>query len=81
MRSPSPSLAAKDLLGRARELPGARLASAGLTNRDIAGKRFISPRTVEDHLGVVDRKLEVADCGALASRAATDPVLRPVVSS
>jgi DNA-binding CsgD family transcriptional regulator len=63
------------------ELHVARLASAGLTNRDIAGQLFISPRTVENHLGAVYRKLGVANRAALASRAMTDPVLRPVTSS
>lgn len=60
------------------ELHVARLAAGGLTNRDIAGQLFISPRTVENHLGAVYRKLGVANRSALAARAMTDPVLRPV---
>jgi DNA-binding CsgD family transcriptional regulator len=63
------------------ELHVARLAAAGLTNRDIANQLFISPRTVENHLGAVYRKLGVANRTALATRAMTDPVLRPVASA
>ncbi len=63
------------------ELHVARLASGGLTNRDIAGQLFISPRTVENHLGAVYRKLGVANRSALTARALTDPVLRAVASS
>ena len=72
---------ARPLLAHVVELHVARLAATGLTNRDIAGQLFISPRTVENHLGAVYRKLGVANRAALATRAATDPVLRPVASS
>ena len=63
------------------ELHVARLASGGLTNRDIAGQLFMSPRTVENHLGAVYRKLGVANRAALTARAMTDPVLRAVAST
>lgn len=58
------------------ELHVARLAAAGLTNRDIAGQLFVSPRTVENRLGAVYRKIGVSGRPALVARAASDPVLR-----
>jgi DNA-binding CsgD family transcriptional regulator len=42
-----------------RELRVAQLAAEGSTNRQIAQILFISPRTVEHHLGSVYRKLEI----------------------
>ncbi|HWJ61232.1 MAG TPA: AAA family ATPase [Acidimicrobiales bacterium] len=60
------------------ELHVARLAVTGLTNRDIAGQLFMSPRTVENHLGAVYRKIGVSGRTALTARALADPVLRPV---
>ncbi|MCU1370128.1 MAG: hypothetical protein JWO77_1322, partial [Ilumatobacteraceae bacterium] len=62
------------------ELHVARLAASGLTNRAIAGQLFISPRTVENHLGAVYRKIGVSGRPALAARAQDDPVLRSVSS-
>lgn len=63
-----------DLLS-ALELQVARLAVGGATNRDIAGQLFISPRTVENHLGAVYRKLGVGGRSGLVARAATDDAL------
>jgi DNA-binding CsgD family transcriptional regulator len=59
------------------ELQVARLAVAGSTNRDIANQLFLSPRTVENHLGAVYRKLGVAGRPALLAKAAEDRALRP----
>ncbi len=64
-----------ELLG-ALELQVARLAAAGETNRSIAGALFLSPRTVENHLGAVYRKLGVNGRPGLLARAATDPALQ-----
>lgn len=41
----------------AREVDVLRLVAAGLTNNEVAGRLFISPRTVNWHLGSIYRKL------------------------
>ena len=43
-----------------QEVHIARLAAAGLTNFDIATELFLSPHTVEWHLGKVFAKLGIA---------------------
>jgi DNA-binding CsgD family transcriptional regulator len=49
----------------------AERAAAGASNRDIAQALFITPKTVENHLGNAYRKLGVAGRGELAAALAS----------
>jgi class 3 adenylate cyclase len=66
----------------ASELRVAELVAFGLTNREVAGKAFMSPKTVEAHLARVYRKLGIhsrAELGARIEgrRAKTTEAARP----
>jgi DNA-binding CsgD family transcriptional regulator len=50
----------------------ARLAAEGMTNRQIAGSLFLSPKTVEMHLGRVYRKLGIDSRRMLADHMVED---------
>jgi DNA-binding CsgD family transcriptional regulator len=50
----------------------ARLAAEGLTNREIADRAFLSPKTVEVNLTRIYRKLGVRSRAVLASRLTAD---------
>src|SRR5436190_1246751 len=50
----------------AREVEVLRLVAAGLTNAQVAARLFLSPRTVDRHLGAVYTKLGVATRTAAA---------------
>jgi DNA-binding CsgD family transcriptional regulator len=53
------------------ELRVATLVAQGVSNKDAAAMLFISPKTVEFHLGRVFRKLEVTNRTTLAARLST----------
>ena len=55
------------------ELQVARLVVSGASNRDLAAKLFISPRTVEAHLTAIFRKLGVRNRRELSARADRRP--------
>jgi DNA-binding NarL/FixJ family response regulator len=49
-----------------RESEIARLVASGSTNREIAGLLYISPRTVENHVASILRKLELTSRNEIA---------------
>ncbi|MGW4532821.1 LuxR C-terminal-related transcriptional regulator [Nocardia sp. NPDC004340] len=51
-----------------REREVAELAARGLTNKAIAEQLYLSPRTVEDHLGRILRKLGITGRAGIAHR-------------
>ncbi len=76
---PDPRSASSPLTAREREI--ADLVSRGMTNTAIAGKLFLSVRTVESHLRQIYRKLDVPNRAAL-TRALLDTrhASRPLTS-
>lgn len=58
-----------------RELEIARLAQEGLSNREIAARLYLAPKTVENHLGRVFAKLGVR--GRIELSAALGPIAEP----
>jgi DNA-binding CsgD family transcriptional regulator len=70
-RGTSPVPAALRAVGvTSREMDVLGLVSAGLTNAEIAGRLYLSPRTVETHVASLLAKLAAADRGQLRSRVA-----------
>jgi DNA-binding CsgD family transcriptional regulator len=57
----------------AAELRVAQLAAEGATNRKIAQSLYLSPKTVEMHLGRAYRKLDIASRAELATTLAETP--------
>ena len=60
----------------AQEWRVAQLVAQGLTNREVAGSLFLSPKTIEHHLSAIYRKLGVRSRTQLA-RLFGDEVQRP----
>jgi DNA-binding CsgD family transcriptional regulator len=58
----------------AQELRVALAVSRGATNREVAAELFLSPKTIEFHLGRVYRKLGIRSRTQLASKVATGEV-------
>jgi DNA-binding CsgD family transcriptional regulator len=57
-----------------QEAQVARLARDGLSNQEIAARLFLSPRTVQYHLGKVFTKLGISTRGQLHRALPSDPV-------
>ncbi|MEZ0076470.1 response regulator transcription factor [Planotetraspora sp. GP83] len=66
-RAPDHGPAVQDALS-AQELQIARLAAAGLSNREIGQRLYLSPRTVGSHLYRIFPKLNITSRSQLASR-------------
>jgi DNA-binding CsgD family transcriptional regulator len=56
----------------AAELRVARLAATGHSNRDIAAELFLTPKTIETHLGHAYAKLSINKREELAAALASD---------
>ncbi|HEY2262897.1 MAG TPA: helix-turn-helix transcriptional regulator [Streptosporangiaceae bacterium] len=64
--APEPGQAAVPL--STQELPIARLAAGGLSNREIGERLYLSPRTVGSHLYRIFPKLGITSRAQLAGR-------------
>ncbi len=60
-----------------QELQVAMLVAKGATNRETGAALFLSPKTIETHLGRVYRKLNVRSRTELAALLARDEILTP----
>jgi DNA-binding NarL/FixJ family response regulator len=68
MRRPSQPTTGSDLTETEQRV--AALAASGLTNREIAARLFVSPKTVQANLAKVYEKLGVHSRAQLGARAA-----------
>jgi DNA-binding CsgD family transcriptional regulator len=74
-RGPRPSTRASPVGLTARESEILRLVAAGLRNREIADRLYLSPRTVEHHVAAVLRKLGSRTRGEAVALAVRDGLL------
>ncbi len=75
-RGPRPSTRRNHAELTARELEVLRLLADGLRNATIAKRLYLSPRTVENHVSSILRKLNVQSRGGAAAEAARLALLR-----
>ncbi|MFL5909821.1 MAG: helix-turn-helix transcriptional regulator, partial [Gaiellaceae bacterium] len=75
-RGPRPSTRRNHAELTARELEVLRLLADGLRNATIAKRLYLSPRTIENHVSSILRKLNVQTRGAAAAEAARLALLR-----
>ena len=68
-RGPRPTTRDNPAQLTTREMEVLRLAATGLRNTEIAGRLFLSPRTVGHHVSAILRKLEVTTRGEAAEAA------------
>lgn len=74
-RSDEPVHAPREVLS-AQEWRVAQLVAEGMTNREVAGAMFLSPKTIEHHLSAIFRKVGVRSRTQLA-RLFGDEIQRP----
>ncbi len=63
-----------------QELQVALIVAQGATNREAGAALFLSPKTIEAHLGRIYRKLRVRSRTELASRLASEGALEPAAA-
>lgn len=74
LRTPAVEAAARPLPITVREREIAMLVSAGMSNREIADRMFVSVRTVEGHLYRIFAKLGINSRDQLIHRLSLDPL-------
>ena len=58
----------------------ALIVAQGATNREAGAALFLSPKTIEAHLGRIYRKLSVRSRTELATRLASEGALEPATA-
>jgi DNA-binding CsgD family transcriptional regulator len=63
-----------------QELQVALVVARGATNKETAAQLYLSPKTIEKHLGSVYRKLGVGSRAELGAFFATSQVAAPIIA-